>query len=244
MWKTFGSIISGIGVASVFFFLSKQVTEMPTGIAIVGYAVGGLFILYGVACVFVSPKKIWEVLMSIRLRSPLFLKKNENYIAVNPIPIWLEQAIESDKSDLASRIYARDYKWDLRKLTEPDPYVDLVFTIINAAVFAINIQDVTGLFLIENHECSQKVEVSCSKRIPHGESQNIHIRQRLTSEMADLIIRKRKPEEPQKLVLPTYRGKVDINLRDCKLLINAEIEGESQKNISIAIGTEHEVSFR
>ena len=50
---------------------------MPTIVAMAGYTIGGLLILYGIVCMFVSLKKIWEVLMSIRLRSPIFRQLNK-----------------------------------------------------------------------------------------------------------------------------------------------------------------------
>jgi len=50
---------------------------MPMLIATAGYIVGGLLILYGVVFMFVPLKKIWEVLMSIQLRSPIFRQLNK-----------------------------------------------------------------------------------------------------------------------------------------------------------------------
>lgn len=157
------------------------------------------------------------------------------------MPSWLGQILDDDKTNIGSRIYDRDYIWDFKKLTEPDPYIDLVFTIINASVFAINFTGITGRFLIEDHECAQEAEFTGSQRLPHGERQNIRIRQRLTRDMADLIIDRRN-------LVPTSRmdaakkGKVNISLKSCHLTINSEIEGEPLKTFLLAIGGDYEVS--
>ena len=44
---------------------------MPTIVAIAGYTVGGVLILYGVICMFIPLKKIWEAIIGIRIRNPI-----------------------------------------------------------------------------------------------------------------------------------------------------------------------------
>ncbi|MFC2033805.1 hypothetical protein ACFLTT_00155 [Chloroflexota bacterium] len=77
MRKEYGAIFTGVGLEIVFLILSMQVKIMPAVYAISGYIVGGLLILYGIVCMFVPLKKIWEVLMSIRWRSPIFRQLNK-----------------------------------------------------------------------------------------------------------------------------------------------------------------------
>ena len=74
MWKEVRVIIVGLGFTIVFFVLDKQIETMPTIATMTGYIVGGLLIIYGVVCIFVPTSKIWEVLMSIRFRTPIFRK--------------------------------------------------------------------------------------------------------------------------------------------------------------------------
>ena len=154
----------------------------------------------------------------------------------------LEQILIDDKANIGSRIYARDYIWDFKRLTEPDPYIDLVFTVINAAIFAINIQNITGRFLIEEHECAQEAEIGGSTRIPHGESGHIRIRQRLTREMADLIINRRDLIPTSKMDV-AKKGRIKISLRTCQLTISSEIEDETLKTIPLTIGGDYEVNI-
>ena len=172
-------------------------------------------------------------LMKLRRRKPISIPQQHNL---------LEQVLESDKSDLGSRIYVRDYKWEFKGLREPDAFIELIFTLINAAVFAVNVTGVTGRFLIEEHECAQEVEFAGSKRLPHGESQNIRIRQRLTRDMAALIIGRRNLIPTSKMDA-AKKGKVNISLKACHLLISSEIEGEASKPNPFSIGGDYEVNI-
>lgn len=155
---------------------------------------------------------------------------------------WLEQVLQDDNANLAGRIYARDYIWDFKKLNEPDSYIDLVFTMINAAIFAVNIQGLTGRFLIEEHECSQPAELISIKRLPHGGQTNIRIRQRLTRDMANLII-SRRDQTPTSKIDMAKKGRIKISLGTCQLTISSEIEGEPPKPIPLTIGGDYEVNI-
>jgi len=157
-------------------------------------------------------------------------------------PPWLVQVLQDDIANLASRIYARDYIWDFKKLNEPDPHIDLVFTMINAAIFAVNIQGLTGRFLIEEHECSQPAELISIKRLPHGEQTNIRFRQRLTRDMANLII-SRRDQTPTSKSDMAKKGRIKVSLGTCQLTISPEIEGEPSKTIPLTIGRDYEVNI-
>ena len=80
--KEYGSIIAGAGVAIIILILDNQIDEMPIGIAITGYVFGGLLILYGVVFIYTPFINIWNKLVGIRIRSPLFLKKNNKLTIV------------------------------------------------------------------------------------------------------------------------------------------------------------------
>lgn len=160
----------------------------------------------------------------------------------NETPPWLKQVLEDDKSNIGSRIYSRDYMWDFKKLSEPDPYIDLTFTLINASIFAINIQGLTGRLLVEKHECAQPAELISIKCLSHGEHRGIRIRQRLTNDMAALIINRRDLIPQSKMDL-AKKGRIEISLRDCHLSISPEIDNELPKTIPLTIGGDYEVEI-
>ncbi len=156
--------------------------------------------------------------------------------------MWLEQVLEDDKANISSRVYVRDYVWELKGLKEPDAFIELIFTLINAAVFPINIMGTTGRFLIEEHECAQEAEFMGTKRIPHGDKGGIRIKQRLTRDMADLIIGSRDLIPTSKMEV-AKKGKVNISLKACQLLISSEIAGGDSKPIPLTIGGDYEVNI-
>ncbi len=169
-------------------------------------------------------------------------QKDVSHLRQKETPSPYRQILDDDKTNIGSRIYVRDYMWDFKGLKEPDASIDLIFTLINATIFPVNITGINGRFSIEEHECAQEVEYIGANRLPHGEKQNIRIKQRLTRDMADLIIGKSN-------LIPTSRmevakiGKLNISLKACRLLIRPEIDGEDSKLISFSIGVDYEVNI-
>jgi len=160
----------------------------------------------------------------------------------NGMASWLEQTPEDDKTHIGNRIYTRDYVWDFKGLKEPDAFIELSFTLINAVVFPINITGIVGRFSIEEHECAQAVEYIGTKRIPHGDKGGIRIKQRLTREMADLIINRRDLIPHSRMDI-AKKGKIKISLKTCQITIIPEITGELAKPIQLGIGGDYEVSI-
>jgi hypothetical protein len=108
--------------------------------------------------------------------------------------------------------------------------MESIITLINAATFSVLVEGVEGRFLIEEQECAQVAEFEGNRRVPHGESANIRLKQRLSPEMVELIIKQRDSV-----------GKLKISLRSCRLIIRAEIPGEQTESVKLAAGNEYGV---
>jgi hypothetical protein len=221
MRKEIGPILTGCGIEVIFLILSTQIKEMPIGIAIAGYVVGGLLILYGVVCMIFPQSNIREIAMSIRIRSPLFRKGNN--AKVNYVASWLEQILEDDKKTLGKRIHHFTEHWYFGNIHATEPSVEVSIKIINAAVFPIVIKGIEGSFAIQGTKCNWDATVSQS-RIPHGESSSILISQRLLKETVDMMVK-----------LHNQRDGFLIDLNSCRLVIQTDEPNVENKPVEIPL---------
>jgi len=185
--------------------------KLPLTWAIVLWVISGILIIFAGIVAFGSC--IWPFLKTIRV------------VRQRQAPSWLEQILICDKSQLNARIYGRNYDWHFDRLMDVEPYVELGITIINAAIFSILVTRVEGRFVIESGECPYAAESTWGQvRIPHGESTSLRLRQHLTKDMAQMILRLR--DETRKL-------RVDIG--SCRLIVEPEIPGEQTKPVQMGI---------
>ena len=134
---------------------------------------------------------------------------------------WLYQALEVDKSGLGKRIYQFMERWYFDSIYATEPSMTVSIKIINAAVFPILIKGIEGSFTIQGTKCNWDATISPQSRIPHGESSNILIRQRLLKETVEMMVK-----------LHNERDGFMVNLNSCRLIIQAEepnVENESAK---------------
>lgn len=227
MRKELGAIIAGIGIEVIFLILNVQVKEMPMLIAIVGYIVGGLLILYGVVCMFVPLKKIWEALISIRLRSPVSMKKKD--IAVNPIPKWLEQIVKHDKEHLQECFKLLGIGWNYSQSSEP--YIMALANMENDAVFPLKVVGIGGSFYINTTKCNLDATIEREYDFPRLNHQVIRIRQAINPDTAKMITELKDKKE-------TFY----INLNECPLLTQILEPGHEPQTVKIFIGSQFEVS--
>jgi hypothetical protein len=188
MWRQIGAIIVGVGFEVVFLILNTQVKEMPIEIAVAGYVIGGLLILYGAVCMFVPLKNIWEALMSIRIRSPVFLKKD--YEAINHVPSWLEQELASDLERILKGMLGRTIRWDFSKIYDRDAKFEIHIELTNTTIFAFHLKgfkDISGYMAIAREKCSRKPDISPHYNIKRDKPVVVRITQAIDKETAKLI---------------------------------------------------------
>ena len=230
MRKELGAIIVGIGIEVIFFVLSIQVKEMPQLAAISGYIIGGLFILYGVICLFTPVSRIWEVVMSVRFRLPFFLSRQVDSQTENiNSPSWFQQVLTSDKEDLGKRVHIFRECWFFDNIRATEPFMEVIIHIVNAAVFPIIIEGVVGSFQIQGTKCNWDAMMS-SSRIPHGEAGNIRISQRLLKETVDMMVK-----------LHNERGGFMVDLNTCRLVIQAEEPNVKNEPVRVSLGIREQV---
>lgn len=153
MRRELGAIIIGVGVEFIFLILSVQVKDMPMTVAVTGYTVGALLILYGIVCIFVPVTKIWEGFMSIRLRSPVFLKKkdtvlNREEIISQPTVTtllerkyadWMTTALNQDNNNLPSCLEVTEPRVNFAPLCETDSYFIITYVIRSSSIYTLDI---------------------------------------------------------------------------------------------------------
>jgi hypothetical protein len=146
------------------------------------------------------------------------------------VPSLQDKALESDIAKL--KVFGREYNWIWDGLNKVDPFMELVVTIINSNVFPILIKGVQGRFIINDQECAYLTEMEGVLRILHGESSNIRLKQRLSKDMANMII--------------NTKSKINISLKSCKINIQPELEKGTVESSSFALGggSPFEVSFK
>jgi len=137
---------------------------------------------------------------------------------------WLRRLLEDDKASLGGRIYLTKHNWHWEGLRRTDSYMELTLTVINAASFPVLVTGAEGRFLICGQECARPAEMQDRRGIPHGERGDILVRQWLSSDMMNLIVK--QPDD------------IEISLRACRLIIEAEVPGEEPKPTRIHMGTE------
>ena len=141
--------------------------------------------------------------------------------------LWLQGVLEDDRS-LTGRIYTRDYWCSLSGIQQTDPFIDLGCGLINAAVFALLLKGVTGRLWVDGQQCGQLAEfIGGGPRVPHGESTNVTIRQRLSKEMVAPILAFGDSQE----------AVVKVSLDYLRLIVQSDIPGEASESVELKVGS-------
>lgn len=148
-----------------------------------------------------------------------------------PPIVWLADVLEEDR-DLLKKIYLTDYYSTFSGIRQTDPYIEVTFKLINAAVFPILINGINDRMWINGQECGWLTEYLGVARIPHGDYTNVRIKQHLSKEMAALII-----GDGKSLV------NIKLTLTNCTLTIKPEIPGENPHPWNIYIGKDFSVQW-
>lgn len=136
---------------------------------------------------------------------------------------WLEQVLTGDRISPAGRIYRQGSMWSFKGFNSTDSFIEVIVPLINAAIFPILIEGISGSFVIKGDPCAQDAQMEGRTRIPHGQYGNIRIKQYLTPPMVKSI-RSTRPEKA-----------LEISLKSCKLNIHPEIPGEQATSEHIII---------
>jgi hypothetical protein len=142
---------------------------------------------------------------------------------------WLYQFLEADKNELEKRIHQFRERWLFNNIYATEPFMEVIIQIVNAAVFPITIKGVEGSFAIQGTKCNWDATVSQS-RIPHGESSNICISQRLLKETVDIMVK-----------LHNERHGFTIDLNSCRLVIQADEPNMENKLVKIPLHIREQV---
>ncbi len=141
---------------------------------------------------------------------------------------WCTEILNSDRKELAKRLYKKDLQWLTNELNESDSAIGLILPLINASIFPVLIVGVKGRFKIDGKKCGQVAEMEGKSRIPHGESGNLRITQQLSPIKASIL----------------REGRTKISLDLLQLTVQPEIGSDiksSGPSIDITVGGEYDV---
>ncbi len=216
----------GLAPAIIFFILNKTMKTLPRWSIITGYAGAIYFALLGLLATFNLLQSLYVIALTCIIVLAIFviidipiMRKVE--IVKTPAS-WLLQVLDNDLKKISSRIFWREYRWSVDGLTKTDPYFDLTVTMINANIYNIKIEKVRGRFLIEGQECAQVAELLSATGIPHGESGNITIRQRISGEMKKFMIKQGYSQDT-----------LSVSVAPCDILIQPWVQGGKPSWVSI-----------
>ncbi len=219
-------VLIGLALAIVLFILDKTMKTLPRWLIITGYATAIFLVLLGVlAMANLFQNNYIILLVAIIVLAVLIIIDLPimRRVEIRETPAsWLLRELEDDLNKIGNRIFWREYNWLTNGLTRTDPYVDLTVTLINANIYDIKVEDIRGRFLIGGQECAHAAELLSVTQIPHGESGNIAIRQRISSEMKEFMVKQVHLQDT-----------LNVSVAPCGILVQPWIKEQKPSWISI-----------
>ena len=147
---------------------------------------------------------------------------------------WLEQVLISDRQELSDRIEVknRDINWKFG-VDSTEPFIEIDVIIINRAIFPISVIGVNGRFWIGSSKCKDEIIMENGiSNLARGAWDKVKIRQYISEKTKEKIIDIRNK-----------KNEVEVNLRDCLLIVKSEEPSYELEPISIRINYKRETTI-
>jgi hypothetical protein len=211
--------IAGFGIGLI--------VTLPTSLLIALGIVAFGMVIYGLIPYFMQA---FGRIRMLRIRSPFIIATSMEKQAKST-PSWLETVLEDDRTNLGKHIHIKTPpQYFTKGLFDTEPKIEVMSGIVNATCFPILIAGVQGALTIQGTKCNFDLKLDGSTRIPHGESSNIGLTQRVTKETVGKMVK-----------LHNERDGFMVDFATCQLLIQPEIPYEEHKPIEIGIGIHEKI---
>ena len=184
-----------------------------------------ILILTSITALIVVLHGLWSVAAPWRrgwsIRSPFYRPSWSDASEGTSIPEWVAEAIAQQRDGFPGWVDISLEGFDgFKGIGKAEPFVDVIVSAKNWALFPIRMQGIQGSLTIEGNTCNMPAQLSGGSRLPSGTRTNLRIHQPITSHTSDLIASAGRQKQ-----------EIEIALNTCRLGLQSEEPGQQASKV-------------